>query len=91
MIRIDSHDAANRLAALMRLAEDERHAAATFLGLDAGIVDLLPSTVENEIPALPGMALFDAALMGRFIADEAIIQGHIAAFRGRDTEPGEGR
>lgn len=88
MINIDSHDAANRLAALMRLAQHERHAAAEFLGLDAGIVDLLPSIVENEMPT---RALHDAALLGRFIVNEAVIQGFIAAFRGRDTESGGSR
>ena len=90
-MKIDSQDAANRFAALMRLPREERHAAAVFLGLDAGIVDLLPVLPESEQPTLPEHALEDAALLGRWVADEAMIQGHLAAWRGRGTEPGEGR
>lgn len=89
MIEIDSQDAANRLAALMRLPRQERHAAAIFLGLDAGVVDLLPVMPEDELPTLPRHIMFDAALLGRWVIDEAQIQGHIAAFRSRETESGE--
>jgi hypothetical protein len=86
VIQIDSQDAANRLAALMRLPREERHAAAIFLGLDAGIVDLLPVLPEDELPTLPRHVLHDAALLGRWVLDEAIIQGHLAAFRSRDAQ-----
>ncbi len=91
MIEIDRQDAANRLAALLRLARSERHAAAIFLGLDAGVVDLLPTFVESEVPTVPDLAMYDARLLGQFVLSEAVIQGHIAAFRSRDKDSGESR
>ena len=85
---IDARDAANRLAAILRMQLHERHACALFLGVDPGVVTLLPSKVESELPIMPNDYLGEPEELGRFIANETIIQGHIAAFRSRDTESG---